>query len=100
MPIEQEMLVTEKEYQLIAHLASRGKDFIIDDTNTQKKYRDPLIAELRRLGVRLIGVQFYTDFEICVSRRKEQIDYESMARVYGTMELLEESEVDVLIRVL
>ncbi|MBO7491671.1 MAG: AAA family ATPase [Bacteroidales bacterium] len=96
---EMEEIVTEKEYELIRDLASQGKDFIIDDTNLKKIYRDPLIEVLRELNVHIVGVQFTTPLENCILRRQDQIDAESMIRTYETMDVLEEQEVDEIITV-
>ncbi|MBO4488100.1 MAG: ATP-binding protein [Bacteroidales bacterium] len=98
-PLETEILVTEKEYELIRHIASHDQDFIIDDTNLKKIYREPLLEVLRELKVHIVGVQFTTPLEDCILRRQDQIDAESMRRTYETMDVLEEQEVDEIITI-
>lgn len=95
---EQENKVTEKENEKIEKLASQGKDFIIDDTNTGK-FRNKLIKQLRSLGGKVIGVKMNTPVETCIKRRKGQIPEDIMREIYKKQMELSASEVDDMINV-
>ncbi len=94
---ELESIVTLRENALMEGLAARRQDFIVDDTNIKKVYRDQIIKFLKSLGVRVIGVQFDTPLELCIERRKNQIDSESMNNLFAKMAPLDNSEVDEII---
>lgn len=95
---EQEKQVTNAEYKKIIYLATDGKDFIIDDTNTGV-YRKDMIDKLRKLNLKIIGVNLKTSLSTCIERRKGQIPEYIMHKLYAKKIDLKPGEVDEIINV-
>ena len=91
--------ITEEEYRLIERYLKTGQDFIIDDTNLRRKYRDPLINLLHKFNAYVIGVNFQTPLEVCIERRKDQIPKEALINLSNVMDKLKNNEVDEIIYV-
>lgn len=95
---DQENQVTNAEYKKIFDLATDGKDFIIDDTNTGI-YRKNMIDKLRKLNLKIIGVNLKTPLSTCIERRKGQIPEYIMHKLYAKKIDLKPGEVDEIINV-
>jgi predicted kinase len=95
----QENKVTNREHELIKQYLKSGQDFIIDDTNLKIKYRKPMFTLLRQFHATIIGVNFNTPIDVCIERRKGQIDAETIQKMASQMNPLERDEVDKLIEV-
>ena len=95
----QEREVTREEHFQLAKLANKKKSFIIDDTNTQPKYRKELLATLRSYGATIIGVNMDTPLDLCIKRRDGQIPAEAMKRIAAKALPLRKEDVDELITV-
>lgn len=96
---DQEEKVTKSEYKLIRKLVKERRDFIIDDTNIKKEYRLKLVKFLRELGVYIIMVYFRTPLNICIQRRKGQVDPSIMRNLGNALEKPGKNEYDKLIEV-
>lgn len=96
---DQEEKVTVSEYKLIRRLVKEKRDFIIDDTNIKKEYRLKLVEFLRELGVYIVMVFFNTPLNICIQRRKGQIDSLVMRNLGNALEKPSRDEYDKLIEV-
>lgn len=94
---ELENQVTTEEYAKIAKCIKNKRSFIIDDTNTNPKYRKNLIETLRSYGVYIVGINVVTPLDICIFRRDGQIPVEVMERLYCRQVPLSDSDVDELI---
>ena len=99
LPESEENKITNEENKQILELLRSKKDFIIDDTNLKIKYRKPLLELLKSNGAYIIGVNFNTPLNVCIERRKLQINPEIMKNLYKNADKLQESEVDELINV-
>ena len=95
----QENKITKEEHRLIEKYLRAGQDFIIDDTNLRRKYREPLINLLHKFNAYVIGVNFQTPLEVCIERRKDQIPKEALINLSNVMDKLENNEVDKIIYV-
>lgn len=93
---EKEAAVTKAEYEKMKQYCKAKEDFIIDDTNISK-YRKQLIDTLKSYGAYIIGVQFNTPLDVCISRRKGQIPDDVMNRIYAKKIDLDPTEVDEII---
>lgn len=89
--------VTKEEHKQIKMHCERGKDFIIDDTNINLKFRREMIKMLRDNGAFVVGVQFNTPLDTCIHRREGQIDANIMKTINQKMTKLSDDEVDELI---
>lgn len=94
-----EQKVTVQEYFLIGKYSKKKQCFIVDDTNSIKKYRKSLLKTLKDYGAYIIGVNVSTSLENSISRRAGQIPEEVIRRLYSRHEPLSENEVDELINV-
>ena len=95
----QENEITKEEYRIIERYLKTGQDFIIDDTNLRRKYREPLINLLYKFNAYVIGVNFQTPLEVCIERRKDQIPKEALINLSSVMDKLKNNEVDKIIYV-
>jgi len=69
---EWEKDVTEKQYALIEEYGKQGKSLVLSDTNL--KYREPLIEFLEKLGYQVKVQYLYTPLQVCIQRDLER-DY-------------------------
>lgn len=91
--------VTMHEYMKIAEYCEEGQDFIIDDTNTHKKYRKQMIDFLREKGAKVVFVHLDTPLDVCKERRKNDIPGNVMDRISRQFQPPEEDEYDEIIHV-
>lgn len=89
--------VTREEYSKIAKCVKQKRSFIVDDTNTNPKYRNNLIETLKSYGVYIVGVNVVTPLNICIERRAGQIPEIAMIKLYERQVPLQSSDVDELI---
>lgn len=89
--------VTTEEYARITKCIKNKKSFIIDDTNTNPKYRKNLIDTLKSYRVYIVGVNVSTPLDICIGRRVGQIPENVMRRLYMRQVPLSSKDVDELI---
>ena len=94
---EQEQAVTEAEYKIMKKLLENKQSFIIDDTNTNGKFRANLIEFLHTYDTFIIGVELNTPLSVCIERRKGQISAEIMQSIYSRKIALEPEEVEGII---
>lgn len=92
-----EAKITVEEYSKIAKYSKKKQSFIVDDTNSNLKYRKNLIKTLKDYGAYIIGVNISTSLENNILRRKGQIDEEIIKRLYYKHTPLYKDEVDELI---
>lgn len=92
---EQEILVTQREFELIRDYAQSGQSFVIDDTNTGR-YRKNLVDKLRRYGVHIKFIRMRTDLETCIKRRNGQIPADVMKKIHAGIIEPKEGEYDSL----
>ena len=85
---ELEMMVTQREYEMIDRCISDGVPFVIDDMNNRNKFRRPMVEYIKERGYSVTGINIRTDFEICVRRRENQIDRTTMKQINNRMEYL------------
>lgn len=57
-----------RQRQLVAEALSAGQSVVVDNTNPAPEDRAALVEIGRRLGARVIGFYFETDFEVSVER--------------------------------
>lgn len=96
---DEENEVTMHEYIKMGQYCSEGQDFIIDDTNTHKKYRKQMIDFLRKKGAKIVFVHLNTPLEVCKERRKNDIPGNVMDRIHSRFQAPEEDEYDEIIHV-
>lgn len=89
--------VTAEEYARITKCIKMKRSFIIDDTNTNPKYRKNLLDTLRSYGIYIVGVNVVTPLETCITRRRGQIPEEVIERLYYRQVPLAPTDVDELI---
>lgn len=80
---EQEMEVTRVEREMMERFCDEGKDFVIDDTNTNGFLRDDLLKFLRSKNVKLSAVELTTPLNVCIDRRDGQIDADVMKKIHS-----------------
>ena len=96
---EEERQVTEVQYEEIVKLAKHKISFIIDDTNTNKRYRKKLIQLLKKYKPYIIWIELDTPLEICIKRRKWQIHANIIAQIKDWIDPLETDECNEIIHV-
>lgn len=96
---EEENEVTMHEYMRMGQYCSEGQDFIVDDTNTHKKYRKQMIDFLREKGAKIVFVHLDTPLDVCKERRKNDIPGDVMDRIHRRFQAPEEDEYDEIIHV-
>ena len=78
---------------------NNSEDFIIDGTNLRKKFRKQTIDFLHAYGAYIIGVNFNTDMETCIKRRKGQISEDIIRNMKSRMMPIDKTEVNELIEI-
>ena len=96
---EQEQAVTEEEYKKMEKLIAKGQSFIIDDTNSNPRFRKEMIDFLKSHDVKIVGVNVNTDLDLCIQRRAGQIPPEAIMRMHGNRVPLTKDDVDDIIDV-
>ena len=91
--------VTMHEYIKMGDYCSQRQSFIVDDTNTHKKFRKQMIDFLRQKGAKVVFVHLDTPLDVCKERRKNDIPPEVMDRIHSRFSQPEEDEYDEIIRV-
>lgn len=94
-----EQQVTLKEQEKMKQYAESGQDFIMDDTNIKLKYRKKSIEWLHTIGVKVVGVWFDTQLDVCIKRRDGQIDKDTMKDIASKMTSPDKNEFDGFIKV-
>jgi len=97
--LDQEIRITDIEYSLIRKYCEEGTSFIVDDMNITPFWRDHLISTLRSYNTHIIGVNFNTPLEICIERRRGQIDESCMKEIYERARPIFKEDVDEIIKV-
>lgn len=67
-----EGLVSRKHAERIRQAAAEGRDMVISDTNTVRRYRRRLIQLLKCLGYRVVVVVFDVGPETCIARNQDR----------------------------
>lgn len=67
-----EGLVSRRHAQRIRAAAAEGRDLVVSDTNTVRRYRRSLIKLLKRLGYRVEVVVFDVGPETCLARNESR----------------------------
>lgn len=91
---ELEMIVTQREYEMIDRCISEGVPFVIDDMNSRNKFRRPMVEYIKERGYSVTGINIRTDFEICVRRREKQIDRTTMKQIFNRLDWLNDEICD------
>lgn len=108
-PWQTENLITVKENNKIYDAIKNCQDFVIDDINIRRKHFYQLVKSIRALSkylgcpIKITVVRLNTPFEICIERRKNQIDKNEMDRINRLTKWFEEDiityRVDELINI-
>ena len=85
---ELEMMVTKREYEMIDDCIERCVPFVVDDMNNRNRFRRPMIEYVKEKGYFVTGINIRTDIDMCIERRKGQIDSSVMKQINGRMEYL------------
>ena len=96
---DEENEVTMHEYMKMGEYCNGRQSFVIDDTNTHKKYRKQMIDFLREHGAKVVFVHLDTPLDVCKKRREGQIPPEVMDRIYRRRVIPSEDEYDEIINV-
>ena len=94
---EEENQITEIEYDKIRNCCENQEDFVIDDTNLNRKYRKMMIDFIRSFpGAHIVVHHLNTPLEVCIDRRKDDIPSDVMRRIFDRMSVPDENEYDEL----
>ena len=85
---ELEMMVTKREYEMIDDCIERGVPFVVDDMNNRNRFRRPMIEYIKEKGYFVTGINIRTDIDMCIERRKGQIDSSVMKQINDRLEYL------------
>lgn len=96
---EEEEEVTRIERKKIKEYCSKRQSFIVDDTNTNKKFRKLMVDFLRENGARVVFVHLNTPLDVCKERRKNDIPSSVMDRIGKRFQPPQEDEYDEIINV-
>ena len=96
---DEENEVTMHEYMKMGEYCNDRQSFVIDDTNTHKKYRKQMIDFLRERGAKIVFVHLNTPLDVCKKRREGQIPPEVMDRIYKRRVIPSDDEYDEIINV-
>ena len=95
---EQEEEVTKQENEFIDKMCLKKASFAVDDMNTQI-YRKSLIEKLKSYNAKIIAVVMKTPLNICIERRKNEINSDIIKYLHKSQIPLEKNEIDEIINV-
>lgn len=93
---DEERLVTEYENALIKTYCLRKQSFIVDDMNIGR-WRPSLIDKLKEHNAYIVFVKLDTPLNVCIERRKGQIDANTLEKMYHSIIEPSKDEYDELI---
>ena len=93
---DEERLVTEYENALIKTYCLKKQSFIVDDMNIGR-WRPSLIDKLKDHNAYIVFVKMDTPLEVCVERRKGQIDANTLEKMYDSIIEPSKDEYDEMI---
>lgn len=97
---EDEDLVTMCQNKYINDLCSADKDFVLDNQNNRKCFRQDIENIVRQYpNMQIVVVKMNTPLEKCIERRKGQIPAHIMRSIHSKFEYPTEDEYDDLIDV-
>jgi predicted kinase len=78
-------------------LLKEKRSFVIDDTNSNERFRSKLVSFLRRNGANIICVLLKTPLDVCKDRRNGQIPQEVMDKLHRKFAEPKDNEYDEII---
>lgn len=98
---EEENLVTKIERDKIISLLKGDKDFAIDDTNVNPKFRKKLLNLIKSINkdAIIIGVKLETNLEDCLASRENQIPEKVITKMWESSNKVKPEEFDQFLAV-
>lgn len=93
---EEEDEVTRLETDMIAKLLKGNKDFAIDDTNLNEKFRKELLDFIKAKNPKAVrvGIRVTTSIETCIKRREGQIPAPILRKMHEKVSKVNPGEFD------
>lgn len=97
---EDEQFVTLCQNKYVEDLCRADKDFVLDNQNNRKVFRQDIEDIIRKYpNMKIVVVKMNTPVETCIERRKGQIPAHVIRNIYDRFEYPTEDEYDELIDV-